>query len=126
MHCKQAEFGTAHAVGKAGTDQGKRIAFDACRRLPPQRAQSKYEQQPKPRAVPCSLFPDFRPTRPPTIFFIRADNYAVGEGNEAAKANNPRVPIEQNSVSVKIFNVRKNANHVPYCKIEIIEEWRIF
>jgi hypothetical protein len=66
------------------------------------------------------------PLYPPTIFFIRADNYASGEENEAAKAKNPRVLIEQNSVSGKIVNVRENANLVPHCKIEIIERVMYF
>jgi hypothetical protein len=65
------------------------------------------------------------PPTPPTIFFIRADNYAVGEENEAMKVKNPRVITERNSVSDKIVNVRENARFIPLREKWLAESERI-
>ncbi|MGA2351734.1 MAG: hypothetical protein ABSF70_14970, partial [Terracidiphilus sp.] len=56
---------------------------------------------------------------------FRADYYAAGEENETAKAMNPRVFIEQNAVSGKIFNVRENARFVPLREKWLVNHVRI-
>jgi hypothetical protein len=69
--------------------------------------------------VPYSLFPFLYPPPPYKYFFgddFLADDYESREENDAKKVKNPRVIIEQNSVSGKIVNVRENAHEIPRCR----------
>ncbi|MGA2350383.1 MAG: hypothetical protein ABSF70_08130 [Terracidiphilus sp.] len=80
----------------------------------------------------CSLFPapcQSVPPHPPLNYLFSADfladNYVAGKENEAAKVNNTRVIIEQNSVSSKIVNVRENARFVPLREKWLVNHVRI-